>query len=328
MSSFAVPMALPMALSLLLWLPMSSGMLLPQGSQSARLGSRGPRRQFLGSSVAAALSTWSASPASADDPSVGPLRSGGWEATRQAKLKVMSEKTAAHDKLCVGRMPNDKPLNRFDMTFDPPCYISGYYELIAIGVILSGLKVGQTMEEKKEAARMATEHIDEVEAQTTTAGGGRSNRSGQDSLRMQLRWPGANGGDEDFFPKGGPEAFDRDEGSLRRQILANANPIQGSLGGYSVLRPAMKRAFAAVSVDGTDNGWITSSDQFTKLMRSVGEELPDEDYERLFGLCRGRKASFTGQQPGTVTFEQWVAVMLQTVDEAKDPDAKPFFGLF
>ena len=60
----------------------------------------------------------------------------------------------------------------------------------------------------------------------------------------------------------------------------------------------------------------------------AGEELPDEDYERLFSLCRSREASFPGQRPGTVTFEQWVAVMLATLDEAKDPNDKPFFGLF
>ena len=90
----------------------------------------------------------------------------------------------------------------------------------------------------------------------------------------------------------------------------------------------MKRAFAAVSVDGTDNGWITSSNEFMTLMMSVGEELPLADYERLFGLCLDRKDSFSGQPSGTVTFEQWVAVILETVDEGKDPNAKPFFGLF
>ena len=62
---------------------------------------------------------------------------------------------------------------------------------------------------------------------------------------------------------------------------------------------------------------------------AAAEVLSDDDTERLFLLCRDRKASFSGQPPGTVTFEQWVAVMLETIDEAKDEeDEKPFFGLF
>ena len=103
--------------------------------------------------------------------------------------------------------------------------------------------------------------------QTTACG----RRSGQ--IGMQFKWPGADGGHEDFFPKGGPEDFDPLLGPLRRQILAKSNPIQGKLGGYSELRPAMKRAFAAVSVDGTDNGWITSSNEFITLMMSVSSAI-------------------------------------------------------
>ena len=147
-------------------------------------------------------------------------------------------------------------------------------------------------------------------------------------MRMQIQWPGSGGGDKDFFPEGGPDAFDTSAGPLRRQILAKSNFVQGKLGGYGQLRPAMKRAFAAVSKDGTDNGWIDSADEFKQLMSSVGEELSDEDNQRLYGLCKGRKPAFNGQRPGSVVFEQWVAVMLDTTDEAKDPDDKPFFGLF
>ena len=36
------------------------------------------------------------------------------------------------------------------------------------------------------------------------------------------------------------------------------------------MRPAMKRAFAAVSRDGTDNGWIESVEEFATLIGSVG----------------------------------------------------------
>ena len=59
--------------------------------------------------------------------------------------------------------------------------------------------------------------------------------------------------------------------------------------------------------------------------RPTGEELPEDEYERLYLLCRDRKESFAGQQPGTVTFEQWVAVMVETADE---DNKKPLFGLF
>ena len=44
--------------------------------------------------------------------------------------------------------------------------------------------------------------------------------------------------------------------------------------------------------------------------------MSESDNERLFSLARDRKASFNGQPPGTVTFEQWVAVMLATASEA------------
>lgn len=140
---------------------------------------------------------------------------------------------------------------------------------------------------------------------------------------IMQNWPGSGGGDGDFFPKGDDSLFDKSAGPLRQQIVDRGNLIQGKLGGYQQLRPAMKAAFAAVSRDGTDNGWINTADEFKLLMSSVGEDLSDEDNERLFGLCRDRKAAFNGQRPGSVVFEQWVAVMIETV-----PNDKPFFGLF
>ena len=60
----------------------------------------------------------------------------------------------------------------------------------------------------------------------------------------------------------------------------------------------------------------------------LDEEMSESDNERLFSLARDRKASFNGQPPGTVTFEQWVAVMLATASEASGEIEKPFFGLF
>ena len=52
---------------------------------------------------------------------------------------------------------------------------------------------------------------------------------------------------------------------------------------YQKLRPAMKASFAAVSIDGTDNGWINSSAEFKTLMSSVGaparpQPLPAMDW--------------------------------------------------
>ena len=34
----------------------------------------------------------------------------------------------------------------------------------------------------------------------------------------KLKWPGADGGDGDFFPEGGPDDFDASAGPLRRQV--------------------------------------------------------------------------------------------------------------
>jgi len=211
---------------------------------------------------------------------------------------------------------------------------------------LQALKVGQVVEERRQDARQDTAAPIAPEGAPPGAATSRPSRSrsAQDRMRMgpggegegegegegdffsKLKWPGADGGDGDFFPEGGSDDFDAAAGSLRIQILANANFVQGTLGGYQKLRPAMKAAFAAVSIDGTDNGWISSAAEFKTLMGSVGEQLSEEDNERLFALCRDREPSFTGQRAGTVTFEQWVAVMLETAEsEVKE---KKFFGLF
>jgi len=60
----------------------------------------------------------------------------------------------------------------------------------------------------------------------------------------------------------------------------------------------------------------------------AGEQLSEDDYGRLYGMCLELPTSFNGQPKGTVTLEQWVNVMLRTKDEAKDPNKKAFFGLF
>ena len=78
--------------------------------------------------------------------------------------------------------------------------------------------------------------------------------------------------EKDFYPSGSVSSefgFDPKEGPLRRQLVEKSNFLL-PLEGYRVLRPVMKKAFAAVSRDGTDNGWIATSDEFKQLMKSVG----------------------------------------------------------
>ena len=36
------------------------------------------------------------------------------------------------------------------MTFDPPCYISGYYEVIAAAIILGAIKLRQVADERQQ----------------------------------------------------------------------------------------------------------------------------------------------------------------------------------
>ena len=132
--------------------------------------------------------------------------------------------------------------------------------------------------------------------------------------------------EEDFFPAGGAAVFDPEQGSLRRQLL-DKSTLLDVMKGYRMLRPAMKTAFSGVSRDKTDNGWIETLDEFRQLMQSVGENLPEKDYVRLWGMCTELPNAFNGQREGSVVFEQWVKIMLQTKDEAKDPSDK-LFGLF
>ena len=100
------------------------------------------RRQLLGAAAAAVAALAEPPQASAD-----------WESTRQARLQVMDERDAAKTALCTGRLAIDKPdLSPFDMTFDPPCYISGYYELFVAAAILGTLKLGQEMDDGKQAS--------------------------------------------------------------------------------------------------------------------------------------------------------------------------------
>ena len=60
----------------------------------------------------------------------------------------------------------------------------------------------------------------------------------------------------------------------------------------------------------------------------AGEQLSEDDYDRLYGMCLDLPTSFNGQPKRTVTLEQWVKVMLETKGEAEDPNKKKFFGLF
>ena len=109
---------------------------------------------------------------------------GGWEAGREANLQKMYQKQQQKDALCDGRRAVDIPdLSFWDMTFDPPCYVSGYYEVIAAGVILGTLKLGQVAEERKLASTRASAPT--PESDTTDDSAPRS-RSDLGSLRMQL----------------------------------------------------------------------------------------------------------------------------------------------
>jgi len=63
-------------------------------------------------------------------------------------------------------------------------------------------------------------------------GEGEGEGEGEGDFFSKLKWPGADGGDGDFFPEGGSDDFDAAAGSLRIQILANANFVQGTLGGH------------------------------------------------------------------------------------------------
>ena len=97
--------------------------------------------------------------------------------------------------------------------------------------------------------------------------------------------------------------YDPAGGSIRKQILDNGS-ILLPLEGYRFARPIMKKAFAAASRSGSDNGWIDSLDEFKLLMKSVGEDLSEEDFGRLYDMCLELPVSFNGQPKGTVTMQR------------------------
>lgn len=62
--------------------------------------------------------------------------------TRAANLEKMEAAALEKDKLCAGRRGGvDYEVGFFDMTFDPPCYVSGYYEVGLYAVIVAVLKL-------------------------------------------------------------------------------------------------------------------------------------------------------------------------------------------
>ena len=108
---------------------------------SALPGSRAPhqpfgRRAVLRTAALTSCSTLVPASASAND------LIDGWEANRQANLARNAAAQEEKARLCKGRLAKDIPnLSYWDMTFDPPCYISGYYEVIVAAVIIGFLKV-------------------------------------------------------------------------------------------------------------------------------------------------------------------------------------------
>lgn len=98
------------------------------------------------------------------------------------------------------------------------------------------LKVGQVVDERRQLAAAPTAPEESPPGKAAT----RTSRSAQDRMRMgprgdggdggdgggdedgdflsKLKWPGADGGDGDFFPEGGPDDFDTSAGPLRRQV--------------------------------------------------------------------------------------------------------------
>lgn len=119
---------------------------------------------------------------------------------------------------------------------------------------------------------------------------------------------------------------------LRMQIKSN---FLGPTAGYSAVRDDMKKAFGAFSTSGDDRGKITSYESFAKLMKSVGEELSDEEARAMFDGCAALPSpSFAmdqqiGKVDGVVAFEQWVKYTLDSVREMKaENKGGGFFGLF
>ena len=126
----------------MLWLLLLPECHLQAGTPALTRNTFAPRRPLLAATVAA-LAAAPARPASAGG------FVDGLEASRQAKLQKMQVASDAKGALCAGRRAADiQDLSPFDMTFDPPCYISGYYEVIAAAVLLGALKIGQVLESR------------------------------------------------------------------------------------------------------------------------------------------------------------------------------------
>ena len=152
----------------------------------------GRRKVVLG----AALSAVANEPASANDLQDRT----GWSAGRDANLEKMNARYKEKEALCAGRRAVDLQmrgeLSNLDMTWDPPCYISGYYEVLAAGAILGGLKLGQVAEERKESkaasqlveAAAASQLVEAASAAREDAPDAPKTgyRSAQRNLRMQL----------------------------------------------------------------------------------------------------------------------------------------------
>ena len=142
----------------------------------------GRRKVVLG----AALSAVANEPASANDLQDRT----GWSAGRDANLEKMNARYEEKEALCAGRRAVDLQergeLSNLDMTWDPPCYISGYYEVLAAGAILGGLKLGQVAEERKES-KAASQLVEAAAAREDAPDAPKTgSRSDQSNLRMQL----------------------------------------------------------------------------------------------------------------------------------------------
>ena len=66
--------------------------------------------------------------------------------TREVRLAQMRAADAEKDRLCEGRRGGvDYEVGAFDMTFDPPCYISGIWELLFYSLLVGLLKLSSDM---------------------------------------------------------------------------------------------------------------------------------------------------------------------------------------
>ena len=126
-----------------------AGLLLAGASPAHGLALRSaaPRRRQC---IAAALAAAAAAP----PPGFAASR----EEIQAANLARAREREAEIDRQCAGRRAIDRGVQAdyFDMTFDPPCYVSGYYEVLAYALPLGALKLYQLSEERCEVAEAAS----------------------------------------------------------------------------------------------------------------------------------------------------------------------------